>query len=148
MHESNTEDGFFQITPRRYGYGDHGWNTKDWYSLVMDGFFVAPRTGYYSFVTSGDDRTHWFYNKNNKTCPMQKTEDFENQGALLMEHTGAVAPSEISQSSQVSEQFYLQKDEMMFMKGGFFEGGGNDYSQVGAIYSEFKNLCSAPKFSN
>lgn len=148
MHESNTEDGFFQITPRRYGYGDHGWNTKDWYSLVMDGFFVAPRTGYYSFVTSGDDRTHWFYNQNNKTCPMQKTENFENQGALLMEHTGAVAPSEISQSSQVSEQFYLQKDEMMFMKGGFFEGGGNDYSQVGAIYSEFKNLCSAPKFLN
>ena len=148
---THVEDGFVQSSPKNwYNNANPSIAASDEYSMTVSGFFVAPRTGYFKFISFGDDTFFFKYNQVNSQCPINVTsENWHENGELL---TGAqfwTYPNEFRHESivqnddslfyqnsrQVSlERFYLEKGEQFYVRGAFAEGGGGDYIILGAIY--------------
>ena len=148
---AHVQDGWVQSSPHNWlENGNPGINAGDDYSMSTKGWFVAPRTGYYKFLSFGDDGFFFKYNNLDSQCPINVTnEDWYENGAIL---TGAATwtyPNEFRHDQHIidtvgqkhhnyrqvsDERFYLEKGENFYVSGAFSEGGGGDYIILGAVY--------------
>ena len=148
---SRIEDGWASASAKSAGSGWYVENKHsskegaDMYTLKVDGWFVAPRSGFYRFTSNGDDSHVVQYNSENESCALDRSiihwKETENSltasGWPLAanqlwdadKHDGAWNVKSISE-----KVFELKKGDQIYIRGALTEHNNVDFMQIGAIY--------------
>lgn len=129
-----TEDAWIQSTPRQVASSQTGLATSDSHRLMADGWFVAPRTGYFKFITTNDDSAWWWINEEeNKMCHFYGGGKPGLCGCETYTIPNVIKP-ETENCSPVSATKFFEKGDMMYMKLYLKDRIGVDFAQLGMVY--------------
>ena len=135
----NNEDSFIQMSPRSKGNEMH---FKDNYFHISKGWFIAPMTGYYQFLTSGDDAVYFWMNLdhngkfyNQSSCPMESNRyDVDDSDMILVSKTESWSGEDWmnNKNNQMSDKvIYIEKSQEIYVRSALVEFGGGDFMQIG-----------------
>lgn len=146
------EDGWVSAAPKSVGRGWHvgnGYSSlegSEYYTIAVDGWFSAPRAGFYRFTSNGDDTHVVQFNSENDKCAVDRDALMWGETDNHLTSSGsAMTANKLHESDivdgsgwnyrSISEQvFELEKGELFYLRGVLQEHNSVDFMQIGAIY--------------